>query len=48
MMPELDGIETTNIIRQEINSQYAKKLPIVALTANALVGNEELFLNSGF
>ena len=48
MMPEMDGIEATRIIREEIGSEYAKKIPIVALTANALVGNEELFINNGF
>jgi CheY-like chemotaxis protein/HPt (histidine-containing phosphotransfer) domain-containing protein/anti-sigma regulatory factor (Ser/Thr protein kinase) len=48
MMPEMDGIEATRIIREEIGSDYAKKIPILALTANAIVGNEELFLNAGF
>ncbi len=47
MMPELDGIETTHIIRKE----YAKQIegtPIVALTANALVGAKEEYLRNGF
>ena len=48
MMPGLDGIEATHIIRAEIDSDYARNVPIVALTANALVGNEALFLNNGF
>jgi signal transduction histidine kinase/DNA-binding response OmpR family regulator len=48
MMPEMDGIEAVRIIREEINSDYAKELPIIALTANALVGNEEMFLEHGF
>ena len=48
MMPELDGMETTRIIREDIDSEYAKKIPIVALTANALIGNEEIFLKNGF
>ena len=48
MMPEIDGIETTKIIREKIDSEYAKTIPIVALTANALKGNEELFLANGF
>ncbi|MCL1901378.1 MAG: ATP-binding protein [Firmicutes bacterium] len=43
MMPGLDGIETTKILRK---SGYNK--PIVALTANALAGNEEMFLSKGF
>jgi CheY-like chemotaxis protein len=48
MMPELDGFETVRIIREEIGTRYARTIPIVALTANATTGNEEMFLNSGF
>jgi CheY-like chemotaxis protein len=48
MMPEMDGIEATRIIRREIGSDYAKTVPIVALTANALTGNEDMFLSNGF
>jgi signal transduction histidine kinase/ActR/RegA family two-component response regulator len=48
MMPEMDGIEAVRIIRGEIDSAYARQLPIVALTANALAGNEEMFLSKGF
>lgn len=48
MMPDLDGVETVGIIRREINSEYARMVPIVALTANALTGNEELFFRAGF
>jgi len=43
MMPVMDGIKTTRILR---NMGY--KNPIVALTANAVVGQEEMFLSSGF
>jgi signal transduction histidine kinase/DNA-binding response OmpR family regulator len=48
MMPEMDGIEATRIIRNEIGTDYAKNIPIIALTANAILGNEELFLGNGF
>jgi len=48
MMPGMDGIQTTRIIREEINSDYAKNVPIIALTANALLGNDSLFLENGF
>ncbi|MDR2617322.1 MAG: response regulator [Treponema sp.] len=41
MMPGMDGIEATRIIRKEIGTEYAKTVPIIALTANALAGNEE-------
>jgi PAS domain S-box-containing protein len=48
MMPGMDGIEAARIIRREIGTDYAKTVPIIALTANALAGNEEMFLSSGF
>jgi PAS domain S-box-containing protein len=47
MMPEMDGIEATQIIRS-LDSDYARGIPIIALTANAIVGNEEMFLGNGF
>ncbi len=47
MMAEMDGIEATRIIRQ-IDTDYARNIPIIALTANAIIGNEEMFLNNGF
>ena len=48
MMPGMDGIEAVRIIREEIDTPYAKTVPIIALTANAIAGNEELFLSKGF
>ncbi|MDR1898689.1 MAG: response regulator [Treponema sp.] len=48
MMPEMDGIEAVHFIRQKIGSDYARTVPIVVLTANAIAGNRELFLESGF
>jgi len=47
MMPEMDGIETLKLIR-EIGTEYTTSVPIVILTANALVGNEKFFLENGF
>lgn len=46
MMPEMDGIEATQHIR-ELNVDYCKVVPIIALTANAMSGARELFLNAG-
>jgi len=43
MMPDMDGVETTDVLRKT-----GYKGTIVALTANALVGNEEMFLENGF
>jgi HPt (histidine-containing phosphotransfer) domain-containing protein len=48
MMPEMDGVEAARIIREEIGTAYARGIPIIALTANALIGNEKIFLERGF
>jgi len=45
MMPELDGIETTQAIRS-LGGKY-RKLVIVALTANVISGAMEMFRESG-
>ncbi|MBJ6138930.1 response regulator [Marinobacter litoralis] len=43
-MPEMDGIEATNKIRR---SDKAGRVPIIALTANAMPGDRDKFLESG-
>ncbi|MDR2578502.1 MAG: response regulator [Chitinispirillales bacterium] len=43
MMPQMDGIETTQKLRA-----LGYNAPIVALTANALAGNAEMFKQNGF
>jgi CheY-like chemotaxis protein len=43
MMPKMDGIEAVKIIRD-----LGYKRPIIALTANALVGQAEMFMENGF
>ena len=43
MMPDMDGVEATKIIRE-----MGYKEPIVALTANAVAGQAEIFLGNGF
>ena len=47
MMPEMDGVEATRIIRTECG-EYAKKSIIIALTANAIQGAREMYLENGF
>ncbi len=46
MMPEMDGIDATTAIRQ-LDGGYYRSLPIIALTANALVGTREMFIQEG-
>jgi signal transduction histidine kinase/FixJ family two-component response regulator/HPt (histidine-containing phosphotransfer) domain-containing protein len=48
MMPGMDGIEALRVIREEIDVEHAKTVPIIALTANAIAGNDEMFLKKGF
>jgi len=48
-MPGMDGIEATSRIRSLENpeeSDYYKNLPIIALTANAVLGMREMFLQN--
>jgi len=47
MMPEMDGVETAHKIRAKAGS-YFQNVPIVALTANAIGGAREMFLEEGF
>ncbi len=46
MMPEVDGIEATGMIRA-LREDYTDKLPIVALSANAVKGMETEFKAGG-
>jgi signal transduction histidine kinase/CheY-like chemotaxis protein len=53
MMPEMDGIETVAIIRlwekeQQKIGVTRNTVPIIALTANAVVGMREMFIENGF
>ena len=43
MMPQMDGVETTKKLRK-----LGYKYPIVALTANVLAGQSDLFRTNGF
>jgi CheY-like chemotaxis protein/HPt (histidine-containing phosphotransfer) domain-containing protein len=46
MMPDMDGIETVAKIRA-LGGKFTK-LPIIALTANAVFGAKEMFFRNGF
>jgi len=47
MMPGMDGIETVDKIRA-LGTEYAKKVPIIALTANAIQGTDKMFYAHDF
>ena len=47
MMPEMDGIDTLKNIR-EMDVPGLKTVPVVALTANAVSGAREMFMDAGF
>ena len=44
-MPRLDGLETTRRLRA--GKVWAAKVPIVAMTANAMAGDRERCLDAG-
>jgi CheY-like chemotaxis protein len=44
-MPVMDGLEATNIIRN--SEKDYKDIPIIALTASALIGDKQKFLDAG-
>ncbi len=46
-MPELDGIEATKLIRKSDPSQINVNIPVIAMTAHAMKGDKETFLEAG-
>ncbi|MFV3128430.1 response regulator [Niveispirillum sp. KHB5.9] len=46
-MPEMDGYELTAAIRAQETAQGLPRLPIVALTANAMAGEDQRCINAG-
>lgn len=46
MMPKMDGIETLEILKKD--KLLADNTIVIALTANAVVGAKETYLNAGF
>ncbi|MBU1564511.1 MAG: PAS domain S-box protein [Proteobacteria bacterium] len=46
-MPEMDGVETTRAIRAMAAGNDDRKIPIIALTAHAMKGDRERFIEAG-
>ncbi len=46
-MPIMGGIEATKIIRASTNSNFDCDIPIIALTANAMIGDREKYMEAG-
>lgn len=47
MMPGMDGVETLHALK-ELEGNPVADVPVIALTANAVAGARELYLNEGF
>ena len=47
MMPEMDGLEATALIRNPASKVLNHKIPIIAMTANAMKGDREACLEAG-
>ncbi len=45
LMPEMDGLQATKIIRKELNRTNLPK--IIAMTANSMIGDREMCLDAG-
>jgi CheY-like chemotaxis protein len=48
MMPGMDGIEAAAAIRADEKARNERNVPIIALTANAIFGMKEMFLEKRF
>jgi CheY-like chemotaxis protein len=44
-LPDMDGLEVLQVLRADAN---LRDLPVIALTAHAMMGDRERFLRSGF
>ncbi|MDR0886245.1 MAG: response regulator [Clostridiales Family XIII bacterium] len=48
LMPRMDGVEAMRMIREQIETDYARTIPIIALTAHTAIGRKEKLISYGF
>ena len=46
-MPEMDGFEATKLIRYGAAGEVYKRVPIIAMTANAMQGDKDMCMKAG-
>ena len=46
-MPEMDGLSATRVVRDETSKVKNHSIPIIAMTANAMRGDQEMCLQAG-
>ena len=46
-MPDMDGVEATRVIRESADLGHKSRIPIIAMTAYAMAGDREKFLEAG-
>ncbi len=46
-MPGMDGLEATKVIRSDDRFKDKRRIPIIALTAHAMIGDRENFIKAG-
>lgn len=46
-MPDMDGVQATRAIRQSASPEIRRDIPIIAMTAHAMKGDRERFIEAG-
>jgi len=46
-MPDMDGLETTRQIRDDTSGAFSPDIPIVAMTAHSMKGDQDAFMEAG-
>jgi len=46
-MPVLDGLEATRLLREREDQNNLDRIPVISLTAHAMIGDRERCMDSG-